>query len=34
MDAMRQVLNGFLFGSGLILASMLFHAVLHTGFCY
>lgn len=25
--------TGFLFGSGLILAAMLFRAVLHTGLC-
>jgi hypothetical protein len=27
------VAQGFLFGTGLILAAMLFKAVLHTGFC-
>jgi hypothetical protein len=27
------VVNGFLFGSGMIVAAMLFKAVLHSGFC-
>lgn len=27
------VVNGFLFGSGLILAAMLFKALLHSGMC-
>ena len=27
------VVNGFLFGSGMILAAMFFKAVLHAGFC-
>lgn len=28
-----QVVNGFLFSTGFILAAMLFKAVLHTGIC-
>lgn len=28
-----KVLDGVLFGSGLILAAMFFKAVLHSGFC-
>lgn len=30
---LTQIANGFLFGSGLILAAMLFRAILHSGFC-
>lgn len=33
MNQLNQVVNGFLFGSGLILAAMFFKAVLHSGFC-
>lgn len=33
MNSLIQVANGFLFGSGLILAAMLFKAVLHANFC-
>jgi len=33
MQTGMSVVQGFLFGSGLILAAMLFRAVLHTGFC-
>lgn len=33
MNALQQVANGLLFGSGMILAAMLFRAVLHAGFC-
>jgi hypothetical protein len=28
-----QVVNGFLFGSGLILAAVAFRLVFHVGFC-
>ena len=28
-----NVLNGFLFGSGLIIAAVLFKTLLHVGFC-
>lgn len=31
--SLMEIANGFLFGSGLILAAMLFKAVLHAGFC-
>lgn len=33
MPQVMTLVNGFLFGSGLILAAMLFRAVLHSGFC-
>ena len=33
MNSLMQVANGFLFGSGMILAAMLFRAVLHAGLC-
>lgn len=33
MNSLVQVANGFLFGSGLILAAMLFKAVLGASFC-
>ena len=33
MDQLNQIANGFLFGSGLILAAMLFRVALHSGFC-
>lgn len=32
-NSLMQIANGFLFGSGLILAAMLFRVVLHSGFC-
>ncbi len=32
-SSLVQLANGVLFGSGLILAAMLFRAVLHSGFC-
>lgn len=33
MEELKQVVSGLLFGSCLILAAMLFRAVLHAGFC-
>ena len=33
MESLQQVLNGFLFGTGLILASALMKVVLHMQFC-
>jgi hypothetical protein len=33
MANLQTALNGFLFGTGFILAAMLFKAVLHTGIC-
>ncbi len=33
MEYGMQVVNGFLFGSGLILASAFFRVALHMGFC-
>lgn len=33
MNSLMKVADGLCFGSGLILAAMLFRAVLHTGFC-
>jgi len=33
MTSLMQLANGFLFGSGFILAAMLFKAVLHAGIC-
>lgn len=32
-EAVMNVVNGFLMGTGLILAAMLFKAVLGAGFC-
>lgn len=33
MDKCWNILNGFLFGVGLILASFLMKSLLHIGFC-
>ncbi len=33
MQYVNQLVNGFLFGSGLILAAAFFKAALHLGFC-
>jgi len=33
MNQFQTLSNGVLFGSGLILAAMLFKALFHTGFC-
>lgn len=33
MNALMKIAEGMLFGSGLILAAMLFRAVLHQGWC-
>ncbi len=32
-NSLIQIANGFLLGAGMILAAMLFKAVLHSGFC-
>ena len=33
MEFGKQIINGFAFGTGLILAAAFFRAVLHIGFC-
>lgn len=33
MNQLNEIVSGFLFGCGMILAAMLFRAVLHSGFC-
>lgn len=32
-ESAMQIVNGFLFGSGLILAAAFFRVALHVGFC-
>ncbi len=33
MNSAMQIVNGFLFGSGLIIAAFVFKFIFHIGFC-